>query len=220
MAIKKEASDVLKSKNGKKYVLVEGEDGKRLLKSANGEKTIVRRWYVIRAIASKELKAKEAIEDEVQKRELGDLITQVVVPVEKVYQQRNGKKVMKEHILYSGYVFVECILTDEVQSVLLSAANVLGFLSAQRNGTVPMPMSDAEADRMIGRQDKVADVTEEEEVPYIVGETVKVIDGSFQGFSGKIEDIDEEKKKLSVMIKIFGRETPLELAYYQVEKEA
>lgn len=172
-------------------------------------------WYVLKAIGGKEKKAKENIDAEVKRRGLEDLIGEVVVPVEKVYQQRNGKKVLKEHILYSGYVFVECALNNEVQAVLSSVTNVLGFLGDSH----PQPMRASEVNRMIGRVDEVADDTVEDLVPFVVGETVKVIDGSFSGFSGEIEEVNEEKKKLSVMIKIFGRKTPLELNYYQVEKE-
>lgn len=172
-------------------------------------------WYVLKAIGGKEKKAKENIDAEVKRRGLEDLIGEVVVPVEKVYQQRSGKKVLKEHILYSGYVFVECVLNNEVQAVLSSVTNVLGFLGDSH----PQPMRASEVNRMIGRVDEVADDTVEDMVPFVVGETVKVIDGSFSGFSGEIEEVNEEKKKLSVMIKIFGRKTPLELNYYQVEKE-
>lgn len=172
-------------------------------------------WYVLRAIGGKEKKAKENIEAEVARRNLGDMIGETVVPVEKVYQQRNGKKVLKEHILYSGYVFVECVLTPETKAVLASVANVLGFLGDPK----PQPMRASEAARMIGRVDDVADDTTEDEVPFTVGENVKVTDGPFSGFSGEIEEVNEEKKKLSVMIKVFGRKTPLELNYYQVERE-
>ncbi len=195
-------------------------------------------WYVLKAIGGKEKKAKENIEGEIQRRGLQDLVTQVVVPVEKVYQQRNGKKVLKEHILYSGYVFVECILTNETQAVLTSVQNVIGFLMSphavykdevDKKGVKfkkiagyvqkPQEMRYAEVSRMIGRMDEISDDTADDMVPFVVGETVKVTDGSFSGFSGEIEEVNEEKKKLSVMIKIFGRKTPLELSYFQVEKE-
>ena len=184
--------------------------------------SVQKQWYVLRAIGGKEKKAKENIEAEVVRRGIQDLIGEVVVPVEKVYQQRNGKKVLKEQILYSGYVFVECAvdkngkIINDVRAVLANVANVLGFLGDSN----PQPMRASEVTRMIGRVDEVVDDTEEAPIPFVVGETVKVIDGSFSGFSGDIEKVDEEKKKLSVMIKIFGRKTPLELNYYQVEKEA
>lgn len=172
-------------------------------------------WYVLRAIGGKEKKAKENIEAEVRRRDMGAVVGNVEVPTETVVQQRNGKKVQKEHILYSGYVFVECQLSQEVQAVLSNVTNVLGFLGEGH----PQPMRASEVARMIGRIDQGADVTQEVTVPFVVGETVKVIDGSFTGFSGEIEEVNEDKKKLSVMIKIFGRKTPLELSYFQVEKD-
>lgn len=182
-------------------------------------------WYVLKAIGGKEIKAKENIEAEVKRRGLEDVIGEVVVPVEKVYTQRNGKKVLKEHVLYSGYVFVECHLNKEVQAVLSNVQYILGFLtnetrSKTNTNIVPQPMRRDEVNRMIGRIDEVADDTLEEQVPYVVGEKVKVIDGSFANFTGEIEEIKEDRKKLIVMIAIFGRKTPLELNYSQVVKDA
>lgn len=185
-------------------------------------------WYVLRAIGGKEMKAKENIEAEVKRRGIENLVGEVVVPVEKVYTQRNGKKVLKEHVLFSGYVFVECILNKDTMAILPSVQYVLGFLTNSRppksgSGVVnikPQPMRREEVNRMIGRVDQVADDTQEEEVPFLVGEKVKVIDGSFANFSGEIEEIKEDRKKLIVMIAIFGRKTPLELNYSQVVKDA
>lgn len=171
-------------------------------------------WYVLKAIGGKEKKAKEALEAEVRRRGLGDLVGQVEVPVEKTYTQRNGKKIVKERVLYSGYVFVECALIGEVQAVISNVPNVIGFLG----DGAPEAMRASEVSRMIGRIDETVDDTEEVVVPYVVGESVKVIDGPFNNFTGTIEQVDEEKKKLSVMVKIFGRNTPLELNYYQVER--
>mgnify|MGYP002625637213 CR=1 FL=1 len=178
---------------------------------ANAEK----HWYVLKAIGGKEKKAKEALDAEVKRRGLEDLVTQTVVPVEKVYVQRNGKKVVKENVLYSGYVFVECALIGEVAAVISNVPNVIGFLA---EGGKPNPMRASEVSRMIGRVDELIDDNNEVDIPYFVGENVKVIDGPFNNFTGTIEQVDEEKKKLSVTVKIFGRNTPLELNYYQVEK--
>ena len=201
---------------------------------------IAKQWYVLRAIGGKEKKAKENIELEVKNRGLQDLLGEVVVPVEKLYSQRNGKKVVKENVLYSGYVFVECALEGEMAAVLVNTPNVIGFLELQsvpvkrkvkdRDGNevekvvgekkIPRPMRESEANRMIGRMDEQVDETMDVVVPYVVGDSVKVIDGPFSGFSGLVEVVDEEKKKLSVTVKIFGRNTPLELGYFQVEKDA
>lgn len=175
-------------------------------------------WYVLKAIGGKEKKAAENIDAEVRRRGLEDLVGQAVVPVEKIYQQRNGKKVQKELVLYSGYVFVECNLTPEVQAVLSNVPNIISFLTVGKEK--PQAMTAAEVNRMIGRMDETVDETQDVSVPYVQGESVKVIDGPFNGFSGVIEEVNEERKKLSVMVKIFGRKTPLELSYAQVEKEA
>lgn len=177
---------------------------------------IEKKWYVLRAIGGKEKKAKESLDNEIARLGLTDLVGTSVVPVERVYQQRNGKKVMKERILYSGYVFVEAALVGEVPHVLRNIPNILGFLGGDSN---PEPMRASEVSRMIGKVDDSIEEIEETFVPYYVGETVKVVDGPFNGFSGIVEEVNEEKKKLSVMVKIFGRKTPLELSYLQVEKE-
>lgn len=179
---------------------------------------LVKHWYVLRAIGGKEKKAKEALDAEVLRNDMSDIVSPAIVPVEHVYQQRGGKKVMKEKILFSGYVFVEAALTKEAEYLISNVPNIIDFLRDKKNN--PEPMREAEVKRMIGDVDALGDTTGDiVEVPYIVGETVKVTDGPFNGFSGEIEGINAEKKTLSVMVKIFGRKTPLELGYLQVEKE-
>ena len=178
---------------------------------------IEKHWYVLRAIGGKERKAKEALDAEILRKGLTDFVSPAVVPVEHVYQQRNGKKVMKEKILYSGYVFVEAELTKDVEFTISNVPNIIDFLRNKANK--PDPMRDSEVSRMIGKADESGDDTADVQVPYTVGETVKVIDGPFNGFSGEIEEVDADKKTLKVMVKIFGRKTPLELGYLQVEKE-
>lgn len=178
---------------------------------------IVKHWYVLRAIGGKEKKAKEALDAEILRNGMSDIVSPAVVPVEHVYQQRNGKKVMKEKILFSGYVFVEAALDKEAEYVISNVPNIIDFLRDKKNN--PEPMRASEVARMIGKADELSDETADIEVPFVVGETVKVTDGPFNGFSGEIEGINAEKKTLSVMVKIFGRKTPLELGYLQVEKE-
>lgn len=178
---------------------------------------IVKNWYVLRAIGGKEKKAKEALDAEVLRRGLQDFVSPAIVPVEHVYTQRNGKKVVKEKVLYSGYVFVEAALVNDVEFTISNVPNIIDFLRNKANK--PDPMRSSEVARMIGKADEIGDVTADIQVPYSVGETVKVTDGPFNGFSGEIEDVDAEKKTLKVMVKIFGRKTPLELGYLQVEKE-
>ncbi len=177
-----------------------------------------KRWYVLRAIGGKEKKVKEYIENEIAKGDLQDFVTQVLIPTEKVYQIRNGKKVSKERSFFPGYILIEAALVGEVAHILRNIPNVIGFLGDTKGGD-PVPMRPSEVNRILGKVDELADTGEELNIPYIVGETVKVIDGPFNGFNGTIEAINEEKKKLQVMVKIFGRKTPLELSFMQVEKE-
>lgn len=174
-----------------------------------------KKWYVVRAISGKEKKVKQYLESEISRLKLEDFITQILIPLEKVYQVRNGKKISKERNLYPGYVLIEANLVAEVPHIIKSIPGVIGFLGKGD----PIPIRPAEVNRILGKVDELAERGEEVNVPYIVGETVKVIDGPFNSFSGIIEEINEEKKKLKVMVKIFGRKTPLELGFMQVEKE-
>ncbi len=179
---------------------------------------IKKRWYVVRAVGGKEKKALEYIEMEIKRHKLEDFVSEVLVPTEKVYQIRNGKKISKEKNYFPGYVLIEAALVGEVVHVIKSVPNVMGFMSGIKGGD-PMPLRPNEVSRILGKVDEMAEQEEEMNVPYIVGETIKVVDGPFNGFNGLIEEINEEKKKLKVMVKIFGRKTPLELNYMQVEKE-
>jgi transcriptional antiterminator NusG len=178
----------------------------------------VKKWYVLRAIGGKEKKVKEYLENEIVRLKLQDYITQVLIPTEKVYQIRSGKKISKERNFFPGYVIVEAALVGEVPHVLRNVPNVLGFLGTQAGE--PTPIRKAEINRILGKVDELAASDEELNVPFVVGETVKVIDGPFNSFSGVIEEVNEEKRKLKVMVKIFGRKTPLELSFMQVEKES
>jgi transcriptional antiterminator NusG len=147
----------------------------------------------------------------------GTYIAQVLIPMEKFYQIREGKKVSKERNFFPGYVLMEADLTGEIAHGIKNLPNVIGFLGAEKGGD-PVPLRQSEVNRILGTVDDLAD-DEANHNPYHVGEGVKVIDGPFNGFNGVIEEINEEKKKLKVMVKIFGRKTPLELSFMQVEKE-
>lgn len=175
-----------------------------------------KKWYVVRAISGKEKRVKEYLESEIKRLQLEDLIAQVLIPTEKVYQIRKGKKISKERNYFPGYVLVEAELSGEIPHIIKNIPNVLNFLGTKG---VPEPIREAEVKRILGKVDELSELGEEMNVPYIVGESVKVIDGPFNSFSGIIEEINEEKKKLKVMVKIFGRKTPLELGFMQVEKE-
>ena len=178
---------------------------------------IERKWYVLRAIGGKEKKVKEYIESEIVSMKMQDYVTQVLIPTEKVYQIRNGKKISKERTYYPGYVLVEAALVGEVPHILKNIPNVIGFLSDRND--IPTPLRVSEVNRILGKVDELSETAEEINIPFFVGETVKVSDGPFNGFSGIIEEVNEEKRKLKVMVKIFGRKTPLELSFLQVEKE-
>ena len=128
------------------------------------------------------------------------------------------KKVSKERSFFPGYILVEAVLVGEIPHIIKNVTGVIGFLGGEKGGE-PLPLRISEVNRILGKVDELAESDEELNIPFIVGETVKVIDGPFNSFSGVIEEINEEKKKLKVMVKIFGRKTPLELSYMQVEKE-
>lgn len=178
-----------------------------------------KKWYVLRAVGGKEKKAKEYIENEIRRLHLENYVSQVLIPTEKVYQVKNGKKVSTERIFYAGYIFVEAILEGETVHVLRNVPNVAGFLSETKGGS-PIPLRPSEVNRILGHVDKLSEISGEEiATPFFIGEPIKVIDGPFNGFSGTIEEVNEEKKKLKVMVKIFERKTPLELNFVQVEKE-
>ena len=173
-------------------------------------------WYVLRAVSGKEAKVKEYIEAEMKHNTLlSTHVSQVIIPMEKHASLRNGKRVIKEKISLPGYVFVEASLVGDVAHTLRFMPNVLGFLGGLDN---PSPVPQADINRMLGTAEET-ELVDDVNIPYVVDETVKVIDGPFSGFSGVIEEVNSEKRKLKVMVKIFGRKTQLELGFMQVEKE-
>ncbi len=176
----------------------------------------VKKWYVIRAISGKEKKVKEYLDSEIIRLNLKDYISQVLIPTEKVYQVRKGKKISKERNYFPGYILIEAELVGEIPHIIKNIPNVLNFLGTKGE---PDPIRPSEVNRILGKVDELAEKGEEINVPFIVGESVTVTDGPFNSFSGIIEEINEEKKKLKVMVKIFGRKTPLELGFMQIEKE-
>jgi len=172
----------------------------------------------VRAVSGKEKKVKEYLELEISRMKLTDYVNQVLIPTEKVFKIQNGKKVNKEKAFLPGYVLIEAALVGEVTHVIKSIPNVIGFLGTEKGGE-PVPMRMSEVNRILGKVDELSESEEELKIPFVVGESVKVIDGPFNNFSGVIDEINEEKKKLKVMVKIFGRKNLLELSYMQVEKE-
>lgn len=182
------------------------------------------KWYVIRAVSGKEKKVKEAIENEAIRQKLSDYIPQILIPVEKVYEMRNGKKKVRERSFFPGYILIQADFSNgEVKHLITNrelVPNVIGFLGASGSSTTtdPIPLRESEVNRILGKVDEVDTFDEQLDTPYIVGESVKVMDGPFSGFNGTVEEVFEDRKKLNVIVKIFGRNTPVELNYVQVEK--
>ncbi|MCR4602814.1 MAG: transcription termination/antitermination protein NusG [Prevotella sp.] len=176
-----------------------------------------KKWYVLKAVSGKEAKVKEYLEALMRNDPaLADNVGEILLPTEKYAQIRNGKRVVKEKLFLPGYVLVEARLVGDVAHTLRFIPNVLGFLGGMDN---PSPVRQADINRILGNADENAIRTEEIDIPFEIDEAVKVTDGPFSGFSGVIEEVNSEKRKLKVMVKIFGRKTPLELGYNQVEKE-
>lgn len=176
-----------------------------------------KKWYVLRAISGKEAKVKEYIEADVKLHEdFAECVSQVLIPTEKVVQVRNGKRVVREKSYLPGYVLVEAELKGDIAFRLRNTPNVLGFLGGTEE---PTPIRQAEVNRILGTVDELQEIPEENVLEFMLGETVKVNSGPFSGFNGTIEEINTEKKRLKVMVKIFGRSTPVDLGYMQVDKE-
>ena len=177
---------------------------------------IQKKFYVLRAISGKENKVREYLEAELKNTDLGEYVSQVLIPTEKTFTVRNGKKVMKERAYLPGYVLVEAALVGEVAHRLRNIPNVIGFLGGSDN---PVPLRPAEVSRILGTVDELQEQQDDLDIQFYVGENVKITFGPFNGFTGVIEEVNAEKKKLKVMVKVFGRKTPLELGYMQVEKD-
>jgi transcriptional antiterminator NusG len=178
-----------------------------------------KKWYSLRVVSGKEKSIKERIELELQRNKWTDVVTQVLVPSEKVYKIRGGKKVILERNILPGYILVEAVasrFSGEMVQTISNVANVIHFLGKNN----PVPMSQAEANRMLGKVDDSQEVTAAMIEPFLVGETVKIIDGPFNDFVGDVKEVNEDKKKLKVIVKIFGRGTEVELNYMQVEKQS
>ncbi|WP_276132399.1 transcription termination/antitermination protein NusG [Polluticoccus soli] len=177
------------------------------------------KWYVLRVISGKEKKVKEYLDKEVKISGWSNAIFQILCPVEKVFKVQGGKKVLREKILFPGYLMLEALegkLTDDMIQTIKNVTGVIHFLGKDQ----PTALRKSEVNKMFGKMDEVSEQGIGYAEPYIVGETVKIIDGPFNDFNGTVEEVNEEKKKLKVVVKIFGRATPVELNYMQVEKIA
>jgi transcriptional antiterminator NusG len=179
------------------------------------------KWYVVRVVSGQEKKIKLYLENEIERENLQEFIPQILIPSEKVYEMRNGKKRVRERNFFPGYVLVSADLTHgEANHTVTSIPGVIGFLGNKGSGASkePVPLRQSEINRILGKVDEADEFEQKLDTPYIVGESVKVMDGPFSGFTGTVEEVFEERKKLNVMVKIFGRNTPVELNYMQVEK--
>ena len=187
------------------------------------EKPLTLGWYVLRVISGREKRACQYIENEVARLHYEEFVPRVLVPVEYLVQQRNGKRVRKERVLYSGYLFVEALMTKEVAHMLRNATDVLGFLLSERKKEgeeeKPEPLTEAEVKRMLHTVDEISEEEGVVVVPYRIGDAVKVIDGPFNTCTGIVTSVDETRHRLQVEVKIFERLMPLEVSYTQVEKE-
>ena len=176
---------------------------------------MAKRWYIVHAYSNFENKVAQSIRDQAQQRNLADKFDEVLVPTEKVVEVRRGRKVEAERKFFPGYVLVKCEMTDEVYHLIKNTPKVTGFLGADK--AKPMPIPESEAMRIKGQ---VAEGVERPKptIVFEVGEQVKVADGPFASFNGVVEDVDHARARLKVAVSIFGRATPVELEYGQVEK--
>jgi transcriptional antiterminator NusG len=180
------------------------------------------KWYVLRVVSGKERKVKEYLDKDIIRSGWQEIIKQIFLPMEKVYKVQNGKKVMREKNYFPGYVMMEVLdgkLNDDIVQHISNISNVMHFLTDGKGskGNI-ISLRKSEVNKMLGKVDEMNDQGVTMSEPFIVGETIKIIEGPFNDFNGVIEDVNDEKKKLKVTVKIFGRSTPVELSYMQVEK--
>mgnify|MGYP002860591578 CR=1 FL=1 len=182
-------------------------------------KEVAKKWYTLRVISGKERKIKLHLDSEINRSGWNNVVTRVLVPTEKVYQIRKGKKIIKERNFYPGYIFLEIVagkLNGDIIQAVRNVTSVINFLGKNN----PEPLRQSEVNRILGKVDEMEEQGAKLNEPFLVGEMVKIIDGPFNDFNGTVEEIYDEKKKLKVIVKIFGRRTPVELNFMQVEKQS
>ncbi len=176
----------------------------------------IRKWYVLRTFSGHEKKVKESIESELKLQGLEDRLPEIMIPTETVFEMRAGKKRTREKNFFPGYILINAVLDKELMHILTGVPSVVGFLTT---GDEPSPLRPEEVARIMGKMDEAREMGEQPEIPFQPGDAVKVVDGPFNNFNGLVDEVYPDKAKVRVMVSIFGRKTPLELDYLQVEHE-
>ncbi len=180
------------------------------------KKDSIPKWYVLRTFSGHEKKVKQHLEKELELEGLTDRLTEIMIPTETVFEMRQGKKRTREKTFFPGYLLIHAVLDKELQHVIANVPSVVGFLTT---GDQPTPLRPDEMNRILGKVDEAREMGEQPEIPFKMGDAVKVVDGPFNNFTGFVEEVYPDKMKVKVMVSIFGRKTPLELDYLQVEHE-
>jgi transcription termination/antitermination protein NusG len=177
----------------------------------------IRKWYVLRTFSGHEKKVKQYLDTESERLGISDKLGDIVIPTETVFEMRSGKKRTREKTFFPGYILINAVLDKDVQHVISNVPSVVGFLTT---GDQPTPLRPDEVNRIMGKMDEAREAGEQPEIPFKPGDAVKVTDGPFNNFTGFVEEVYPDKMKVKVMVSIFGRKTPLELDYLQVEHES
>ena len=176
----------------------------------------IHKWYVLRTFSGHEKKVKESLESELERLGMTENLPEIMIPTETVFEMRGGKKRTREKNFFPGYILLNALLNKQVKHVILGVPSVVGFLTT---GDEPSALRPEEVNRILGKLDEVREIGEQPEIPFKDGDAVKVIDGPFNNFNGTVDEVYPDKMKVRVMVSIFGRKTPLELDYLQVERE-
>ncbi len=174
------------------------------------------KWYVLRTFSGHEKKVKQYLESEVERLHLEDRLTGILIPTETVFEMRSGKKRTREKRFFPGYILIQAAMDSELQHVVAGLPSVIGFLGAGDQAT---PLRPEEVTRIMGRVEDARESGEKPAMPFVSGDAVKVVDGPFNNFTGFVDEVYADKMKVRVLVSIFGRKTPLELNYLQVELE-
>lgn len=196
--------------------MTEQQEIKESITNSNEPQT---RWYVLRVLSGKERKIKEYLDGEIKRSGWEKIVKQVLVPTEKIFKMKSGKKVSQERNFFPGYILLEATgdhLNPDMVQAIKNITGIIHFLGNEK----PTPLRKVEVNRILGKVDEMQELGEKVNEPFIIGETVKIIDGPFNDFLGTVEEINDEKKKLKVTVKIFGRKTPVELNFMEVEKQS